>query len=49
LQLIKEFVVARLGKNYPEDIKKLDEYFTEGMLIADTLSEGVIKQFPNKF
>ena len=49
LQLIREFVTARLAKNYAEDVKKLDEYFTEGMLIADTLSEGVIKQFPNKF
>jgi hypothetical protein len=49
LQLIKEFATARLAKNFTEDIKKLDEYFTEGMLIADTLSEGVIKQFPNKF
>lgn len=49
LQLIREFATARLGKNYAEDIKKLDEYFTEGMLIADTLSEGVIKQFPKKF
>lgn len=49
LQLIKEFVTARIAKNYAEEIKKLDEYFTEGMLIADTLSEGVIKQFPNKF
>ncbi len=49
LQLIREFATARLGKNYAEDIKKLDEYFTEGMLIADTLSEGVIKQFPSKF
>ncbi len=49
LQLIREFATARLGKNYDEDIKKLDEYFTEGMLIADTLSEGVIKQFPKKF
>lgn len=49
LQLIREFATARLNKNYEEDIKKLDEYFTEGMLIADTLSEGVIKQFPKKF
>ena len=49
LQLIREFATARLAKNYAEDIKKLDEYFTEGMLIADTLSEGVIKQFPSKF
>ena len=49
LQLIREFVTARLAKNYAEEIKKLDEYFTEGMLIADTLSEGVIKQFPSKF
>ncbi len=49
LQLIREFVNARLNKNYDDDIKKLDEYFTEGMLIADTLSEGVVKQFPSKF
>ncbi len=49
LQLIREFVTARLAKNYAEDVKKLDEYFTECMLIADTLSEGVIEQFPNKF
>lgn len=49
LKLIKEFATARLNKNYAEDVRKLDEYFTEGMLIADTLSEGVIKQFPNKF
>jgi hypothetical protein len=49
LQLIREFVTARIGKNYTEELKKLDEYFTEGMLIADTLSEGVIKQFPDKF
>lgn len=49
LQLIKEFATARLAKNYDEDIKHLDEYFTEGMLIADTLSEGIIKQFPGKF
>jgi len=49
LQLIREFATARLAKNYDEDVKKLDEYFTEGMLIADTLSEGIIKQFPNKF
>ncbi len=49
LQLIREFVTARIAKKYDEEIKKLDEYFTEGMLIADTLSEGIIKQFPNKF
>jgi hypothetical protein len=49
LQLIREFATARMNKKFDEDIKKLDEYFTEGMLIADTLSEGVIKQFPNKF
>ncbi len=49
LQLIREFATARLNKNYAEDVRKLDEYFTEGMLIADTLSEGIIKQFPNKF
>jgi hypothetical protein len=49
LQLIKDFVGEHMANKFPAEIKKLDEYFTEGMLIADTLSEGIIKQFPNKF
>jgi hypothetical protein len=49
LQLIRDFVGERMANRYDAEIKKLDEYFTEGMLIADTLADGVIKQFPNKF
>lgn len=49
LQLIREFVGERMANRYDAEIKKLDEYFTEGMLIADTLSIGIIKQFSSKF
>lgn len=49
LKLTKGEVVARLKKNWAEDVKAFDEIFTEAMVIADTLSEGVIKQFPGKF
>ena len=49
LKLTKEEVVARLNKNWDEDIKKFDEIFTEIMVLADALSEGIIKQFPEKF
>ena len=49
LKLTKEEAVARLTKNWAEDVKKFDEIFTEAMVIADALTGGVIKQFPNKF
>ena len=49
LKLTKEEAVARLTKNWAQDVKTFDEILTEAMVIADTLVEGVIKQFPNKF
>ena len=49
LKITKEEVVARLNKNWDEDIKKFDEIFTEIMVLADALSEGIVKQFPDKF
>jgi hypothetical protein len=49
LKLTKEEAVARLTKKWADDVKAFDEIFTEAMLIADTLSDGVIKQFPAKF
>lgn len=49
LKLTKDEAVARLKKDWNGDIKTFDEIFTEAMAIADVLSEGVIKQFPNKF
>jgi len=49
LKLTKDEAVARLTKNWAQDVKTFDEILTEAMVIADTLVEGVIKQFPNKF
>jgi len=49
LKLTKDEAVYRLTKKWAEDVKVFDEIFTEAMLIADTLSDGVVKQFPAKF
>ncbi|MDD1743641.1 MAG: hypothetical protein LUO85_03350 [Methanomassiliicoccales archaeon] len=49
LKLTKAEAVARLTKNWADDVKTFDEIFTEVMLIADTLSDGIIKQFPKQF
>jgi hypothetical protein len=49
LKLTKNEAVARLTKNWDDDVKTFDEIFTEAMVIADTLSDGVIKQHPEMF
>ena len=49
LKLTKEEATARLNKNWNEDIGKFDEIFTEIMVLADALADGVVKQFPDKF
>ncbi len=49
LKLTKEEAVARLTRDWAKDVATFDEILTEAMLIADTLAEGVVKQFPDKF
>jgi hypothetical protein len=49
LKLTKEEAVARLTSKWDEDIKKFDEIFTEIMVLADALTDGIVKQFPEKF
>jgi hypothetical protein len=49
LKLTKEEIVARITKKWADEVKTFDEIFTEAMLIADTLSDGVIKQHPEMF
>ncbi len=49
LKLTKDEAVARLKKNWADDVRTFDEIFTEAMVIADTLSEGIIRQFPDRF
>lgn len=49
LKITKEEAVARLKAQWEDDIKKFDEIYTEIMVLADALSDGIVKQFPDKF
>jgi hypothetical protein len=49
LNLTKGEVVARLNKKWDDDVKAFDDIFIEILTVADTLSDGIMKQFPEKF
>lgn len=42
-------VTARLSKDWTADIQAYDEGRTHMMMFADTLTNGIVKQFPEKF
>ena len=42
-------VVARLTKNWEADVRAFDVVYGHILAMADALSEGIIKQFPEKF
>ena len=49
LALTTREAVDRLQKNYGDDIPNFDAIFNQAMMMADTLTNGIIKQFPAKF
>ncbi len=49
LKLTKEEATAALTKKWDEAVKKFDEIYTEILVLADALTDGIIKQFPKKF
>ncbi len=49
LKVTKEEAVNRLTKNYDADILNYDKIREQALSMADTLSDGIIKQFPEKF
>jgi hypothetical protein len=42
-------VVARLSKNWDEDVRAFDAVYEHILHMSDALSDGIIKQFPEKF
>lgn len=42
-------VVARLTKDWEADVRAFDEVYGHVLHMADALSDGIVKQFPNKF
>jgi len=42
-------VVARLTKNWDADVRAFDKVYDHMLMMADALSDGIIKQFPDKF
>ncbi|WP_261131293.1 glycosyltransferase [Bacillus sp. Marseille-Q3570] len=49
LALLTDQVVFRLQKRWDDEIKAYDDGETHILKLADALSEGIIKQFPDKF
>jgi len=49
LETTAEELNARLKKDYDKDVKAFDEVFDHILHMADLLSAGIIKQFPEKF
>jgi hypothetical protein len=49
LKLTKDEAVARLTKDWAADVQAFDDIFTEIMVLADALHDGLAAQFPEKF
>lgn len=49
LKLTKDEAVARLTGDWAADVKAFDDIFTEIMVLADALHDGLVAQFPDKF
>jgi len=49
LKLTKDEAVARLSGDWAADVRAFDDIFTEIMVVADTLHDGLVAQFPDRF
>jgi hypothetical protein len=49
LKLTKDETIARLTGDWAADVKAFDDIFTEILVVADTLHDGLAAQFPDRF
>ncbi|WP_240420823.1 acetylglutamate kinase [Paenibacillus periandrae] len=49
LRMTKDQAVFRLSKKYKSDIEEYDRIEKQALEMADTFTEGIVKQFPNVF
>ncbi|HUF48936.1 MAG TPA: hypothetical protein VMM93_14050 [Vicinamibacterales bacterium] len=42
-------VVARLGGNWDADVRAFDEAYRHILMMSDTLADGIVEQFPDRF
>ena len=42
-------VVARLTKNWDEDVRAYDAVYDHILKMSDALTDGIVRQFPEKF
>jgi len=49
LKLTKDEAVARLTGNYAADIEAFDSIETQANMMADSMANGIVEQFPDKF
>lgn len=49
LALTTKEATARLKKNWSEDVATFDQIFDQAMMMADTLTNGIVQQFPSRF
>jgi len=49
LELTRNEAVARLTQDWAADVAAFDDIMTEIMTLADVLSSGIVKQFPERF
>ena len=49
LKLTKDEAVARLNSDWAADVKAFDDIFTEIMVLADVIHDGLVAQFPDRF
>jgi hypothetical protein len=49
LKLTKDEAVARISGDWDADVRAFDDIFTEILVVADTLHDGLAAQFPDRF